>query len=206
MEILVSPGFGVAVAATVVRGLLGFGLSVVAGVGLGAAAGLSRTLFRMLEPGMAVVRAVPVISVILLALIWFTSDAVPVFVCVLMTTPVLYGNVVAGIRAIDPDLVVMARVYRVSPVKIARDIYLPSILPHMVAGFSVSLGLTWKVVVAAEVLSQPLHAVGSNLQEAKVALETASVLAWTVVAVLLSGLSEGLLRHVERKLTVWRPT
>ena len=52
------------------------------------------------------------------------------------------------------------------------------------------IGIAWKVVIAAEVLSQPVHAIGTGLQFSQLNLETAEVMAWTVTAVVLSGLSE----------------
>jgi NitT/TauT family transport system permease protein len=145
-------------------------------------------------------RATPVRAVILLAMIWFQSDGMPVFVGFLMCFPVLYGNVVEGIRSLDRDLLDMARVFRVRRPRILTSLYLPAILPYLVAGFSSTLGLSWKVVVAAEVLAQPVRALGSRLQDSRVMLDTAGVLAWTAVALLLAAATEGLLRVAARRL------
>jgi NitT/TauT family transport system permease protein len=198
--VLSSRGFVADVLATVTRGILGFAVSAVAALALGVAAGRSERVFVLLQPAVALVRATPVMSVILLAMIWFRTDGMPVFVAFLMCFPVLYGNVVEGIRSLDRDLVDMARAFRVRRRRIFGSLYLPAILPYLVAGFSATLGLAWKVVVAAEVLAQPARAVGSRLQDARVMLDTAGVLAWTVVALLLAAATEGLLRGVARRL------
>jgi NitT/TauT family transport system permease protein len=199
-RLLASPGFEADVVATIARGLAGFAFSAVAAVGLGVAAGRSETLFVMLQPAVGLVRATPVMSIILLAMIWFQTDGMPVFVSFLMCFPVLYGNVVEGIRALDRDLVDMARAFGVRRLRVFGGLYLPAILPFLVAGFSATLGLSWKVVVAAEVLGQPVRAVGSRLQDARVMLDTAGVFAWTVVALALAAVTEGLLRVVARRL------
>lgn len=199
-RLVVSPGFAADVLATVSRGLLGFALSAAAALVLGVAAGRSATVFVALQPAVALVRATPVMSVILLAMIWFRTDGMPVFVAFLMCFPVLYGNVVEGIRSIDRDLVDMAHVFRVRRRRILTALYLPAILPYLVAGFSSTLGLSWKVVVAAEVLAQPAVAVGSGLQESRVMLDTSGVLAWTAVALLLAAATEALLRAAARRL------
>jgi NitT/TauT family transport system permease protein len=198
--LLASPGFVADVAATVTRGLVGFGISAGAALALGVAAGRSTTVFVALQPLVALLRATPVMSVILLAMIWFRTEGMPVFVAFLMCFPVLYGNVVEGIRSLDRDLVDMAHVFRVRRPRILASLYLPAILPYLVAGFSSTLGLSWKVVVAAEVLAQPGHAIGTRLQDSRVMLDTSGVLAWTAVALLLSAATEGLLRVAARRL------
>lgn len=203
-EFLRSPDFWMAVGATAVRGLLGFAVAVILGISIGIAAGLSGVLYRLFQPILTVVRSVPVMSVMLLALIWFSGDAVPVFVSLLITFPVITGNVIDGIRSSDTELIEMARVYGVKRGRLVWELLLPSILPFVVAGSSTAMGLTWKVVVAAEVLSQPKLAIGSGLFESKTQLETAGVFAWTLAAVGLSFLFEGLIRVVEKRVVAWR--
>jgi NitT/TauT family transport system permease protein len=205
LQLVPSREFLGALGATIGRGCVGFLLSTAVGVVLGCAAGLSEGVARFLEPTVSVVRATPVISVILLALIWFRVDSVPVYVAFLMTFPVLYGNVVEGIRSTSSELLEMGTIYGVSRTRVLREIYLPSLAPFVVAAFSNTLGLTWKVVVAAEVLSQPERALGTRLYEAKLQLDTAAVLAWTVVAILLAALSERTLRAAQRRLIAWGP-
>ena len=173
-RLLESPGFAADVLATVTRGLIGFGLSAAVALALGVATGRSDALFVLLQPAVGLVRATPVMSVILLAMIWFHTEGMPI-VAFLMCFPVLYGNGVEGIRSLDRDLVDMARAFQVRRRRIFTGLYLPSILPYLVAGFSATLGLSWKVVVAAGVLGQPARAVGSRLRDSKVMLDTVNV-------------------------------
>lgn len=198
LRLIVSEGFRADLLATVSRGVAGFLISLAAGLVVGSLAGTFRAFGILVAPLLAVVRATPVMSVILLALIWFTSGTVPVFVAFLMAFPVVTSNVMEGFRTTDPRLVAMARSFRVSPERTFFQVRLPSLYPYLLAGASAALGLTWKVVVAAEVLSQPIHAIGTGLQDAKIDLDTAEVFAWTVVAVLLSAVSEALFRAVIR--------
>ncbi|MEQ8236900.1 MAG: ABC transporter permease, partial [Syntrophomonadaceae bacterium] len=87
-----SADFWPAVAATVGRGLLGFALSCLAGIMLGVAAGFSVPVYWLLQPWVTVVRTTPVMSVVILAIIWFRTDMVPIFVTFLMIFPIIYGN------------------------------------------------------------------------------------------------------------------
>lgn len=139
-------------------------------------------------------------SIILLALIWFTSELVPVFVTVLTAFPIITGNVVEGFKNVDRNLIEMAKSYRMGKRNLFIHVYLPSLYPYLTAGSSSALGLTWKVVVMAEVLAQPARAVGTGLAEAKLQLDTAEVFAWTTVAVCLSAASEAVFRVVSGRI------
>ncbi|MCI8808361.1 MAG: hypothetical protein HFF21_09565 [Oscillospiraceae bacterium] len=67
--------------------------------------------------------------------------------------------------------------------------------PHFAAGLSTAFGLAWKSGVAAEVLCPPVQAIGSRIQQAKAALETPDLFAWTLTIVALSLALEKLLRR-----------
>jgi NitT/TauT family transport system permease protein len=189
-----------ALAATFLRGLAAFSLSALAGGIAGLAAGFHPLFGAFLSPIMTVIRATPVLALILLALLWFPSGFVPIFAAFLMAFPVMATSAEEGARAADPRLLEMAALFRVPEREIFRRLRLPSATPHLVAGARSALGLSWKVVVAGEVLSQPLRALGTGMQEARVLLETGSVFAWAAASVLLCGLTEWLFGLVAGKV------
>jgi NitT/TauT family transport system permease protein len=195
--------FWTSVGATLGRGLIGFIISCAAGLILGFAAGFSGPIYWLLQPWVTVVRTTPVMSIVILAIIWFQSDIVPIFVTFLMIFPIIYSNVVAGIKNVDQQLLEMAHMYRVKLRRIVFELYIPSILPYLLAGASNAMGITWKVIIAAEILSQPSFAIGTNLMIAKIELETAQVFAWTVVAIIISSIFEYLLNSLENKFRTW---
>lgn len=121
---------------------------------------------------MAAVKAVPVASFIILILIWVPSRNLSIVISFLMVLPVIYTNVLNGIRSTDPKLLEMARVFRIPLFRRIRYIYLSQLLPFLRTGFSLSLGLCWKAGVAAEVIGIPKGSIGEKLYEAKVYLET----------------------------------
>jgi len=198
------PEFWPTVGSTVLRGLSGFFISCLLGFILGLIGGLNRTVFVLLQPIMTVIRSTPVMSVVILAIIWTNSNLVPVLVCLLIAFPILYGNVVEGIRSVDTGLVQMASVYQVGSRRRLWELYLPSIIPFVMAGASNAMGITWKVIIAAEVLCQPLQAVGTQMMWAKMNLDTPQVLAWTVVLVTISYLFEFIMRSFEQRFKLWR--
>jgi NitT/TauT family transport system permease protein len=176
--------------ATLLRGLAGFTVSFALGLAAGFPAGKYPLFAAFIHPYMTIIRSTPVMAIILIAIVWFPTEAVPVFAAVLMAFPLITQNVIAGVRAADPRLLEMARVYRVGKKRKLLWLYLPSLAPFLAAGISSGLGLAWRVVVAAEVLSQPLRGIGTGMQEAKMRLETPRVFAWTAAALLISWITD----------------
>ena len=201
LQLLPSPAFYGSLAATLLRTLLAYALGIGGAVILGALCLRFPLAELLLSPLLSAVRATPVTSFIVLALVWLSSPRVPVLTGFLMTLPVVYASLVQSVRAIDPKLLEMARMYRFGRLKTLRHVILPSILPAVVGSCLAAIGLCWKAVVAAEVIGVPKLAVGSRIYESKIYLETDSLLAWTITIILLSVLLEGLLRRLARRIT-----
>ena len=139
-------------------------------------------------------------SFILIAVIWFKSDNVPIFICFLMCFPIIWTSVVGGINNVDQRLIDMAYVYKVDKRYIIKDIYIPSIIPYVTTSMITSLGLGWKVTVAAEVLSSPRFSIGTKLYDAKIYVESGQLFAWTLVVIILSLILEYILKYFLQKI------
>ena len=81
-------------------------------------------------------------------------------------------------------------VFRMSVWRKIRFIYLPALVPHLVSGCRIALGMSWKSGAAAEVIGLPEHSIGEHLYMAKIYLETADLFAWTLVIILVSAVIE----------------
>jgi NitT/TauT family transport system permease protein len=185
-ELLGDKNFFLSIFSTVSRVFIGLVIANVLGILLGLVCGFKKWVFDLMRPMMTFVRSTPVMSLIIIALIWFQSDHVPIFISFLMCFPIIWMNIVEGFKKVDQDLIEMGKIYQISKIKLVKDIYIPSLLPFYIAGFNTALGIAWKVTVAAEVLSHPRFAIGTNLYDSKVYLDTPSLFAWTLVIVLLS--------------------
>jgi NitT/TauT family transport system permease protein len=192
------------VAITVSRGLIGFIISGILGIGTGIITGINPYFNSFLLPILVTIRSTPVIAIILLALIWFHPGSVPVFIGMLTMFPFISTNVSDGIRSIDPELIVMATFYKVSRKRIIRELYIPAILPFIVSGASSALGIGWRAIIIGEVLSQPEYGIGTMMQNAQTFLNVDAVIAWTIIAVLISFGFEKTIRWVEGKFVNWR--
>jgi NitT/TauT family transport system permease protein len=189
---------------TILRGIIGFALSFILGVGIGIWAGISPAFNAFLRPILVTIRSIPVIAVILLALIWLNSNAVPVFIAMLTMFPFICTNVIDGIRSVDRDLVEMAGFYKTNRKRIIKEVYIPAIIPFIISGASSALGIGWRAIIIGEVLSQPRYGIGTIMLEAQTFLNVDAVIAWTILAVLISYSFEKLIRFTEHKVTPWK--
>lgn len=175
------------------RIMAGFGLGLVSGTLLALLAGKVRFVKTLLSPLVSAVKAVPVASITVLALIWVSSRNLSVLVSFLISLPIVYSNMLEGIESLDPKLREMAEVFHVPALRRAAGVYLSQLLPYFRAAVRLAVGLSWKSGAAAEIIGIPSGSIGEKLYEAKIYLETADLFAWTIAVILLSWLSEKLL-------------
>ena len=181
-----TPAFYSAVLSSFGRILMGFTAATALGVLLACAAAASRGVKTLLEPLMHAIRATPVASFVILALIFIRARRLSVFISFLMVLPVMYQNALAGIGAADQKLLEMARVFCVSRARTALSVRAAAFYPHFLSACTVSLGICWKAGVAAEVIGLPDGSIGDALYRAKLYFATPEVYAWTLAIVLLS--------------------
>lgn len=141
-------------------------------------------------PVMHLVRATPVASFIILALLWLGKARVPALMSAIMVVPVVWGSVTTAIHETDKSLLELAKMYKFSKAKTLRYVYMPSVRPEFESALITSMGLAWKAGVAAEVLSLSQPSIGAELYYSKIYLETASLFAWTAVVIIFSFLLE----------------
>ena len=185
-QLLGQGGFWQTVLFSLARIAAGFLLAAVLSVALGVAAGRLHVVDELLSPLLAAIKATPVASFIIVALIWVSSKNLSVLISFLMVFPVLYLCIRDAVRQLSGELSEMAQLFRVPLRKRIRYLYIPEILPRFRAAASAALGLCWKAGVAAEVIGIPDGSLGERLYEAKIYLNMPELFAWTVVIVAVS--------------------
>jgi NitT/TauT family transport system permease protein len=173
--------------------LIGFLSGLAVGVGLAVLTTSFRVMYDLFNPVISIIKATPVVSFIILALVWIQSSRVPAFAAFLEVTPIFLGNVTNGIAKTDPRLLQMAYSYRFGAAKTVRRVYIPSIMPYFTAACTTGMGLAWKTSVAAEVLSNTQFSIGGQIYNSKIYIETADLFAWTVVVIVMSVILEKLM-------------
>ncbi len=185
-ELASTAPFWQTVALSIGRILLGVAAGVILGTLLAALTTASPLAEMLIAPAMTAMQATPVASFTILVLIWLDRDWVPVLICGMMVLPVVWNGVSAGIRAVDVQLLEMAKVYRLPALRKFLRIYLPSVMPFFRTACSNSLGLGWKAGIAAEVLTVPKISIGKMISESKLYLMTEELFAWTLTVVVMS--------------------
>ena len=138
---------------TLTRVAAGFGIGVATATVLGAAAGYSPLVRRLLDPSLQALRAIPSIAWVPLFILWlgiFEASKVTL-IAVGVFFPVYLG-LMGAIQSVDRKLVEVGRAFRLSDIGMVRRILLPAVLPAYVIALRSGLGLGWMFVVAAELM------------------------------------------------------
>ncbi|MCQ2592216.1 MAG: ABC transporter permease subunit [Treponema sp.] len=199
-KLIVTKNFWLHFLNTFLRVIFAFIISTVAGIILGILCSYFSFFNTFLEIPLVIIRSTPVIAIILLALFWFNSSQVPIFVAVLMTLPIMISAVYTGFSQKDDKMEEMAEIFLFTDKQKLFYIKLPSAIPSIMNGVISTFGLTWKVVVAGEVLSIPRLGLGSLMQKAQVHLEPEMIFSLTFVLVFVSFILEKLLKFFERRI------
>ena len=181
------------------RILLGFFAGVLLGTLLAALSYMLPPVGTLLSPLMHAIKATPVASFVILALIFISSRYLSILMGFLMVLPILYTNVLTGLRGTDRKLIEMAKVFKMKPLARIRAIYLPAAYPSFLSACALSLGMSWKAGIAAEVIGLPDQSIGEALYQAKIFFSTPELFAWTLAIILLSvGLEQAVLYAAKR--------
>lgn len=186
--------------ASFLRIAAGFLLSFAGGFLLAVLCYRFKLLRDFLEPVMTMLKTVPMVSFVIMLLIWVGNQALTIYLSFLIVLPLIYTNTLAGFLNVDPEMLEMAETFRLSRWKKFLYIYRPAFMPFLISSCRVALGLSWKSGIMAEVLATPKPSIGREMYAAKSYLQTANLLAWTVVVIVLSMLFEKVFLFLLRRL------
>lgn len=178
----------------------GYLLGVIFGTILAVLTSVVSFFRQLFYPLISLIKATPVVSFIILALVWIKKNGVPIFIVFLIVLPIVWANVGEAIANTDKNMLEMAKMFRFGKLKTIKSVYVHSVLPYFAAGCTTALGLAWKAGVAAEVIAMPQSSVGYHLYRSKITIETADLFAWTLVVIVLSVLLEKLIVMLLKKI------
>ena len=184
---------------------LGFFLALCVGLLLGAVSYRFPIVQELSAPVMATLKSIPVASFVVLLLIWFGSSKLSFFISFLIVFPNVYVNTIAGFKSADTKLLEMAQVFGMGRMSRFFYIYRPALMPYLSSCLKISLGMSWKSGVAAEVIGLPDFSMGERLYMSKIYLDTAGLLAWTLMIVLVSFLFEKAVLLLVKIYGEWKP-
>lgn len=185
-----------AVGCTLFRIFLGLVIGSLLGITLGILTGEYTLFDTLLSPALKIVRAVPVVSFIILAFLFINVDKLPIFITSLMVTPLVWQAVNDSVKGADKKLLEMSKVYNLGKIKTLVFIKLYSNINSIVTALISAVGLAWKSGVAAEVLCTPAVSIGKAIFKAKANLNFDEVYAFTFTVVILSLVFEFLIKRL----------
>lgn len=175
------------------RILGGLALAAVCGGLLAGISSRSRAFARLVAPVLSFVKATPVACVVVLLLIWLGSARVSIAAVFLMALPGVYFSLVEGLTQADKPLEQMFRLHGVRGWRLFCAHIWREVLPFVLSCARAVIGMSWKAGVAAELIGMAVGTVGERIYQAKLLIETADLLAWTVLVVMASWACERVL-------------
>jgi ABC-type nitrate/sulfonate/bicarbonate transport system permease component len=165
----------------------------------------SERLEKYLHPMIRILMAVPVVSWILFAVLWFPGVEFRIgFVLVVVCGPVFLVDTLDAMRSVPRELRHMMQSFRPTTVQYFIKLMLPAIIPTIFTSWKVNISLAIRVVTIAELVGA-VTGIGHQLSVAQELFSVADVFAWTIVLVALLFLLEAMVARVEARLLRWRP-
>ena len=175
------------------RILGGLALAAVCGGVLAGVSARSRAFARLVAPALSFVKATPVACVVVLLLIWLGSARVSIAAVFLMALPGVYFSLAEGLSQVNKPLEQMFRLHGVRGWRLFCAHTWCEVLPFVLSCAKAVIGMSWKAGVAAELIGMATGTVGERIYQAKLLIETADLLAWTVLVVAASWACERVL-------------
>lgn len=202
VELCSTATFYQAVAATIGRGIVGLLLSTLCAGLTALLLAHSHWMEQLFRPWLTLLRSVPVISFILLALIFLDPERLPLLIAFLTIYPLLTENLTKGLKSLRPDLSRMTQQFQVSPYNRLTQLYYPQLHPFLFSGLISAAGFGWRAIIMGEALAQCASGIGSAMKQAQNFLDVPALLAWTGIAITVSFLTDKGLRRIAH----WQPT
>lgn len=201
-RLVYSPGFLVSIGTTCLRACVGLLLSLAAASITAFLLNRSEAIRFLFMPWLSLLRSVPVISFILLALIFLNPEMIPLLIAFLTMYPLLTENLLKGLINRRDSWKMLARQFHLNAWNRLFQINYPQLKPYLFSGLASAVGFGWRAIIMGEVLSQCVDGIGKRMKEAQVFIDVPELIAWTLVAIVLSWLTDKLIS----RLSDWQPS
>ena len=198
-KLAITDEFWLSVLFSVIRISVGFVTGTLAGVLTGAVSSFFKGFSEFLSPLVSIIKATPVASFIILAVIWLKTGNIPSFATALIVFPFVYSNIKTGFYETDRQLIEMSDAFGVSFGKKLLKLYIPSVKPYFISAATTAMGLAWKAGIAAEVICNPKMSIGNGIYESKIYFEPPAMFAWTAVVIILSIMLEKIMLSILKR-------
>lgn len=186
------------------RLLFAVAVSLVIGIPIGLAMGLSRRCDEFLRPVVKFIMGVPALNWVIIVIIWFSTTELRVgFVLIVLCTPVTIFCIYDGVRSIDRRLNDMVLSFGASPLQLIWLLLWPYVQASAFTAAKLNVGNAVRTVIVAELVGAPLG-IGKELDLAKNVFDMPTVLAWTLFLVLMALIMSQAIEYAEQRILSWR--
>lgn len=192
-NIVFSSSFLMIIFTTIWRTLLGLIISFTIALILAFLAYFNENIRDFMHPIYVLLKTIPNITYIIIALLWLGRDGSAILVSFLVVFPIFYISILNALLNIDESLIELTEMYDVAILYKIRKVYLPLIKNDILTSLSNCCSLGFKVSIMAEILSQVKSGIGKELYFAKANFMMADIIAWTIIIILISSLVDYLL-------------
>lgn len=186
------------------RVFVGFGVAFLLGMAYGIAASRVPTFRSLATPLATVVMSTTSLVIVFVAMLAIGQTETTMTIIV---TLIVFGFIGTPIRdalsGIDEELLIMAESYKCGPLGRLRDVYIPYLVPAVLATSRIGFNIAWKIVVLGEVFGFGAG-IGRQISLAYFQFDMSRLLAWLVIFLIVIILIEQLLREYERRTAKWR--
>lgn len=164
-KLFIEQGFLLHIVVSLKRVLCGFLIGSVAGFLFGLLMGLSKIAEKMLAPTFHVIRQVPIIGWIPLIVMWCGMTELPRIIVISIASfyPIAL-NTFSGVRSVSKEYTELGSVYGYKRLKFIRKIVLPAAFPSILTGISLGVGMSWAMLMAAELFIETFDGIGTRIQ------------------------------------------
>jgi ABC-type nitrate/sulfonate/bicarbonate transport system permease component len=183
----------------------GLAIGSILGIGMGLALGWSSKLRCVFEAPLLVVRVIPLLALLPLFLSWFGGTQTGAISYVAFAVfSMLFVSTLEAIRNVDPLVQVYARTLGASPFRVYRTVVAPAIVPELLGGVRVVLGLGWAILLAAEFLAAQ-SGIGHIMILAQQYFDTSRMILIVMLIMILAYILDRAIVVMGNRLTRWAP-
>lgn len=166
--------------------------------------GISERAHKFFIITLTSIRQIPIIAWMPLIILWAGIDEASKIVVIVIGSffPILL-NTINGIKQTPQSLIEVGRMFKLSKWDLFKKIYFPSAIPSIFVGLRLGLGISWMVVVAAEIIAAS-SGVGYRINDARSLLQSEVVIIGIIVIAFIGALMDQILSRILKKITPWQ--
>lgn len=137
------------------------------------------------SPLASITKTIPTISYIILCLIWLGQEGSVRAIVFFVLFPIFYSNISLGIDQFHKKTDELLKIYPITPLEKSIKLALPMLLPYLIQGIRLAIGMGFKVAIVAEIMAATQPGIGRSMHFCRLNLDTAGIFAWTIWVVLI---------------------